>query len=102
MDSVILISIGIVAGAILGVAVLKMLKKDFDPESQLAKILPEIENRFNRLSREALRNNSEEFSKRFQELAKEKLGRASEAVKSDRGQKLGFGNGRHEYCHPAR
>lgn len=83
MDSITLIIIGIIAGAILGIAVLKAFKKESDPEEQMAKILPEIENRFNRLSQEALKNNSEEFSKRFQELAQEKLGRASEAVKSD-------------------
>jgi len=82
MDSITLI-IGIVAGAILGIAILKLFKKESDQDDQLTKILPEIENRFNKLSQEALRNNSEEFSKRFQELAQEKLGRASEAVKND-------------------
>jgi len=83
MDPIILIIIGIVLGAIIAIAILKMSKKEPNQEEQIAKILPEIENRFNKLSQEALRNNSEEFSKRFQELAQEKLGRVSETMKGD-------------------
>ena len=81
MDPIVSIIIGIILGALMASVIFKMGKKE--PENNLEKILPEIENRFNRLSQEALRTNSEEFSKRFQELAKEKLERTSEKVNGD-------------------
>lgn len=81
MDSTFLMIIGVVLGAVIASVILKVGKST--PESNLEKIMPEIENRFNKLSRDALRTNSEEFSKRFQELAKEKLERTAEKVNSD-------------------
>lgn len=94
MDSIILIIIGIIAGAILGVAVLKAFKKEPSEEEQIAKILPEMENLFNKVSQGVLKNTSEQlttqftnqsiqFTNQFQELAKEKLDNTAEKVKSD-------------------
>ncbi len=83
MDSITLIIIGVALGAIIAIVILKMSKKGSDSKEQLEKILPEIENRFNKLSQEALKINSEQFSRQFQELAKEKLDRSTEKVNSD-------------------
>lgn len=94
MDSITLIIIGIALGAIIAIAILKMSKKESDPNEQMEKILPEMENLFNKISQGVLKNTSEQlttqftnqstqFTKQFQELAKEKLDRAAEKVNSD-------------------
>ncbi len=94
MDSIILIVIGIILGAIVAFVILKMSKKEISQEDQMAKILPEMENLFNKVSQGVLKNTSEQlttqftnqstqFTKQFQELAKEKLDRAAEKVNSD-------------------
>lgn len=94
MDSITLIIIGIALGAIIAIVILKMPKKESNQEEQMAKILPEMENLFNKVSQGVLKNTSEQlttqftnqstqFTKQFQELAKEKLDRAAEKVNSD-------------------
>lgn len=93
MDSLTLI-IGILAGAIIAIAILKMSKKESNQEDQMAKILPEMENLFNKVSQGVLKNTSEQlttqftnqskqFTNQFQELAKEKLDNAAKKVNSD-------------------
>jgi len=93
MDSITLI-IGVIAGAILGIVILKAFKKEPSQEDQMKKILPEMENLFNKVSQDVLKNTSEQlttqftnqstqFTNQFQELAKEKLDNTAQKVKSD-------------------
>jgi len=93
MDSLTLI-IGIIAGAILGIAILKAFKKEPSKEEQIVKILPEMENLFNKVSQGVLKNTSEQlatqftnqskqFTSQFQELAKEKLDNTAAKVSRD-------------------
>ncbi|MBU3924898.1 YhcB family protein, partial [Patescibacteria group bacterium] len=64
MDSITLI-IGVIAGAILGIVILKAFKKEPSQEDQMKKILPEMENLFNKVSQDVLKNTSEQLTTQF-------------------------------------